>query len=118
MRFDAATVAALDRYKRIRARHRLANLSAFWIGFRGPLTRKGLGPIFDKRSTQAGIGHIHPHQLRHTFASRWLAAGGNEGDLQRLGGWENADVMRRYGAAQGVDRALDAYDRIDIMEGL
>lgn len=118
VKFDAGTAAALDRYKRARARHRYASHARFWIGFRGPLTRKGLGPMLEKRCKEAGIDRIHPHQLRHTWADRWLAAGGNEGDLQRLGGWENSDVMRRYGAARAVDRALDAYDATNPMEGL
>ena len=58
----------------------------------------------------AGIGHVHPHMLRHTFAHRFLEQGGTEGDLQQLGGWESAEVMRRYGSARAVDRALAAYD--------
>lgn len=111
-RFDPATAQAVDRYRRARARHRLAGLPNFWIGHRGPLTRKGLGPILDKRAKLAGIDHVHPHQLRHTWADRWLAAGGSEGDLQRLGGWESAEVMRRYGSARATDRALAAYDTI------
>lgn len=112
VRFDAATAAAVDRYKRARARHRFASLPALWIGHRGAMTRKGVPSMLTKRAAEAGIGHVHPHQFRHTFADRWLAAGGTEGDLQRLGGWENSDVMRRYGEARAVDRALDAYDRI------
>lgn len=41
--------------------------------------------------------------------------GGNEGDLQRLGGWESPEIMRRYGEARAVDRALSAYDTINPM---
>jgi site-specific recombinase XerD len=115
VRFDPATGAALDRYKRTRARHRLAHGPELWLAHTGPLTRKGVGPVIDRRAAEAGIGHIHPHQLRHTWASNWLAAGGQEGDLQKLGGWENSDVMRRYGAAAAVDRALAAYDSVNPM---
>lgn len=71
--------------------------------------------MLDKRAAIAGIDHVHPHQLRHTWADRWLRAGGNEGDLQRLGGWESAEIMRRYGEARAVDRALAAYDTINPM---
>jgi integrase/recombinase XerD len=110
-RFDPATSAAVDRYIRARARHRLAARPELWLGHRGPLTRKGLGPMLDKRTALAGLGHVHPHALRHLFASRFLEAGGQEGDLQRLGGWANAEVMRRYGSARAVDRALAAYDQ-------
>jgi site-specific recombinase XerD len=113
VRFDAATAAALDRYQRARGRHRYAQRPEFWIGFRGPLTRKGVPAILDKRTALAGIGHVHAHQLRHTWAHRWLSNGGTEGDLQLLGGWANADIMRRYGAAQATDRALAAYDNVN-----
>ena len=56
--------------------------------------------------------------LRHAFAHRFLEAGGTEGSLQRLGGWESAEVMRRYGSARADDRALAEYDHADPMEGL
>lgn len=115
VKYDAATAAALDRYKRARARHRFAGLAALWIGHRGPMTRKGLGPLLARRAAEAGIGHVHPHQLRHTWADRWLAAGGTEGDLMRLGGWESAEIMRRYGESRAVDRALAAYDLVNPM---
>jgi site-specific recombinase XerD len=117
-RFDPETAAALDRYKRARGRHRLAARPELWIGHRGPLTRKGVPRILAKRADGAGIGHVHPHQLRHTWADRWLAAGGTEGDLQRLGGWESPTVMRRYGAVRATDRALAAYDQVDPMGSL
>lgn len=118
VRIDPTTAAAIDRYKRVRARHRFADRPNLWVGHRGPMTRKGLGPMLVKRAEQAGIGHVHPHQLRHTWAHRYLRRGGQEGDLQRLGGWENTDVMRRYGSAMAADRALAAYDDVAPMEGL
>ena len=63
----------LDRYLRVRARHRHGRRDAIcWIGHRGPLTRKGIPAILDKRTAMAGIGHVHAHQLRHTWAHRWL----------------------------------------------
>jgi site-specific recombinase XerD len=115
VRFDPATAAALDRYKRIRARHAYAPLPWLWIGFRGRMTRKGVPAMLNKRAGEAGVRHLHPHQLRHTWADRWLSAGGNEGDLQRLGGWESAEIMRRYGEVRAVDRALTAYDAVNPM---
>jgi integrase len=74
--------------------------------------------ILSKRATAAGIGHVHPHMLRHTWADAYLSGGGNEGDLQKLGGWENSDIMRRYGSARATDRALAAYDDVDHMRDL
>lgn len=114
VRFDPATALALDRYKRVRARHRYAARPELWLGFRGPLTRKGIGPILQRRADRAGLErHIWPHLLRHGFADRFLASGGQEGDLMRLGGWSDASVMRRYGAQRAQDRALAAYDSVN-----
>ena len=71
--------------------------------------------MIKRRADEAGIGHVHPHQLRHTFASRFLENGGTEGEVMKLGGWENAEAMRRYGSAPATDRALASYDTIDSM---
>lgn len=118
VRFDAGTAQAIDRYLRTRARHRNAGLPWLWISRGGHFTNKGIPLMISRRATEAGIGHVHAHQLRHTFAHRFLENGGTEGDLQKLGGWESADVMRRYGAARAVDRALASYDTTNPMEGL
>ena len=55
---DAATAAALDRYKRIRARHPYVSLPRLWIGFRGRMTRKGVPTMLNKRGVEAGIRHV------------------------------------------------------------
>ena len=117
-RIDVATAAAIDRYKRERGRHRLAGRPELWIGHRGPVTRKGVPAILAKRAEMAGIGHVHPHQLRHTWAHRSKRSGASSEDLQRLGGWSDTKVMARYGAALAEERALAAYDEFDPMAGL
>ena len=117
-RFDPATAAALDRYRRVRGRHRYAGRRELWIGHRGPLSRKGLGPILDKRAAMAGLGHVHPHMLRHSYAHRMKKAGASFEDLGQLGGWSSPEVMKRYGASLAVERSLEAYDRLDPMAGL
>jgi site-specific recombinase XerD len=113
VRFDAGTATALDRYLRARGRHAKAALGWLWLSRNGRFTNKGIPLMLERRAEAAGIGHLHAHMFRHTWADAWLSAGGNEGDLQRLGGWENADVMRRYGSARAVDRALAAYDDVN-----
>jgi len=117
-RFDPKTAAALDRYRRVRARHRFGTLPSLFIGHRGALTRKGLPAILERRCTIAGLGHLHPHQLRHSFADSYLSAGGQEGDLMQLGGWTSAEVMRRYGRQRATTRALASYDAVDPLRGL
>ena len=85
--FGDQTTLALDRYLRSRPKHPHARQEAVFLGKRGPITRSGLGQIVKKRGRQAGIDGMHPHLLRHTFVHRWLASGGQEGDVVRILGW-------------------------------
>ena len=74
-------------------------------------------PILDKRAAMAGLGHVHPHMARHTYAHRMKKSGASLEDLGQLGGWSSPEVMRRYGASLAVERSLEAYDRLDPMAG-
>jgi site-specific recombinase XerD len=110
--FGKKTALALDRYLRARARHTHADEPWLWLGLKGRLTASGVAQMLRRRSEQAGIGHVHPHQFRHTFAHRWLAAGGQEGDLQRLAGWKDRQMLARYGASAADERAREAHRKL------
>lgn len=118
VRFDPTTAAALDRYKRARGRHRQARMPQLWLGHRGPLLPKGVASMLARRGVQAGIGHVHPHQLRHTWAHRMKKAGVSDESAMALGGWSDSTSLRRYGEHLRVERALAAYDEADPMAGL
>lgn len=109
---------AIDRYLRMRARHPHAASEWLWLGKKGRVTDSGLRQMVERRSQQAGIGHVHPHQLRHTYAHNYLAEGGNEGDLMHLAGWRSRQMLSRYGASAAAGRARDAYHRLGIGDRL
>jgi site-specific recombinase XerD len=104
--FGDQTARAIDRYLRARRTHRLADTEALWLGDRGKsLEYYGLHAALKYRAQLAGLTGFHPHLLRHTAASRWLAAGGSEGGLMAVAGWSTRNMIDRYTKATAAERA-------------
>lgn len=112
--FGDRTAQALERYLRLRTKHRLAASDRLWLAPRGALTDGGIGQMVRARARAAGIGHVHPHQLRHTAAHHAASAGLQETDMMRLFGWRSSEMPKRYGASAAAERALEAYKRLGI----
>lgn len=104
--FGDQTGRAIDRYLRQRRSHLLAESLQLWLGDRGKsLEYYGLHKALKYRAELAGLPKFHPHLLRHTAASRWLAAGGSEGGLMAVAGWSTRDMIDRYTRSTAADRA-------------
>jgi integrase/recombinase XerD len=113
--FQPQTGAAVDRYVRARRGHRLAGTPTLWLGDRGKEFRyHALRDTLRYRAELAGLKDFHPHQLRHTAASRWLDAGGSEGGLMAVAGWTRRDMIDRYVKSTSERRAADEARRLNL----
>jgi site-specific recombinase XerD len=108
--YDRDTARDLDRYiDRARRTHPNAAEAWLWLGKKGRLTETGIAQLLRRRGREAGMEGLHPHLFRHTFAHRQLADGMQETDLMRLAGWRSRQMVARYGASAGHERAIAAY---------
>jgi site-specific recombinase XerC len=110
--FGDKTARAIDRYLRLREQHPHRDSTALWLGERGPLRANSILQIVRRRAKQAGLGRTYTHMLRHTYAHRWLAAGGGETDLMANAGWRSREMLNRYGASAAAERARKAAQRL------
>lgn len=88
---------ATIRYERVRERHPNARSPFYWLSHKKErFTQSGIQQMIARRAREAGIGHVHPHQFRHTYATTFLDSGGTESALMRQGGWRSRKIMERY----------------------
>ena len=79
--YGRKTAVALDRYLRVRARHKDAYLPWLWLGKRGRLTAWGVQQLVHRRGEQAGLpaGQAAPAPL-----ITWLSVQGRLSRLQHI----------------------------------
>jgi site-specific recombinase XerD len=117
VRYGATTGKALGAYLRIRSKLNGHN-DALWITRKGhSLKDSSVETLFIKLRKKTGI-HVHPHLLRHTFATMWLKNGGDSLMLQRLLGHTTLMMTNRYCQAVGCYDAVEAHKRFSPVDGL
>jgi len=80
------------------ARRRAGGDPLFGSREKEPLTRNGVTMVFARFRTRAGLTDtpMSPQILRHSFALRYLQAGGNPRGLQALMGYGGMAPVRQY----------------------
>ncbi|MCC6236787.1 MAG: tyrosine-type recombinase/integrase [Dehalococcoidia bacterium] len=71
------------------------------------LTVNGLDQLVRRAGARAGIPRVHPHLLRHTFATNYLVKEvGDPLRLQQVLGHTSLEMVRRYVSAASVQQSL------------
>ena len=67
------------------------------VSVRGlPLTRAAVWQIVKRNAAAAGLGHVHPHMLRHSFATHLLMGGADLRVVQELLGHADIGTTQIY----------------------
>lgn len=113
---NAAVRQAIDRYLRIRARHKHAGSPYLWLSRQGRLSIPGVQQMLGRRAKEAGIPRVHPHLFRHTWANHLKTLDVSDEDLMNLGNWKDAKSARRYGRAVAHARSMAKFRLLPPLE--
>lgn len=83
----------------------------------GPLTASAIKNMFRKLKGKSGVHRLHPHLLRHTFATRYLENGGNIYTLKELLGHTTLKQTQAYLHIAQTRRHLD-FDKFSPLDNI
>lgn len=115
--FSGKTALALRKYLRARGTRPQAHGSALFLSVRADrpgarMSGGGVADMVSRRAHAAGLGHVHPHQFRHSWAADLKGAKISDDQLERLAGWTTPTMSRRYGSHVADEQARDAARRL------
>ncbi|MGH3884254.1 MAG: tyrosine-type recombinase/integrase [Pseudonocardiaceae bacterium] len=85
-----------------------------------PLDRHTVTRFLNKAGAAAGLGHIHPHQLRHTLATQAINRGMSLEAIAAMLGHRSMDMTLRYAKIANrtvADEYFAVTDKVDALYG-